>query len=100
MQMNVQMAVPTSPLSMSADGSTDASRPRKVMSARRRSLRDRFDYRLIFGASLLVVLWIGLLERCNPMFWRSSRATAAKSHSLWAASKEAAHHYATISFQG
>jgi hypothetical protein len=60
--------------------------------------RDRIDYRLIFGACLLVLLWVGLIERCNPFYWRGRNC--AHRSSLWSTAKRSAHHLATMAFQG
>lgn len=64
----------------------------------RKSRRDRFDYRLIFAVSLLLFVCLGIMERCNPAFWLSRRASEAAS--LWAQAKRDAHHLATMAFQG
>ncbi len=100
MQVDLQAAYPAARLSLSnlqADEPV-SQRLRRNEAPAKRSERDRFDYWLIFGVSLIVVLWIGLLERCNPLFWRSRAVVPGRS--LWAASKKSAHHFATIAFQG
>ena len=64
----------------------------------RRSARDRFDYRLIFAISFVVLVGVGLIERSNPLHWFSRHGS--RRASLWEASKRGAHHCATIAFQG
>ena len=71
---------------------------KETASATRGSLRDRFEYRLIFAVSLLVLFWVGVIERCNPFYWISRQDTHRPS--LWEASLRGAHHCATIAFQG
>lgn len=77
---------------------SDLVPPRQLMGAQRRQGRDRFGYWLIFAVSLLLFTWLGLIERCNPLFWTAGRR--GKARSLWASSREGAHHCATIAFQG
>lgn len=100
MQIDLRATYPAARLSL-GNLPVDAAESRRASRSdtpARRSERDRFDYWLIFGVSLIVIVWISLLERCNPMFWRSR--TAGPERSLWAASKKSAHHFATIAFQG
>lgn len=76
-----------------AVGETDAAAV-----ARRSGKRDRFDYWLIFAVCLLVFVWVGLIERCNPLYWRSRREAARGS--LWSLSKRSAHHCTKLALQG
>jgi len=65
---------------------------------RRKGNRDRFDYWLIFAVCFLVFFWVGLIERCNPFFWRSMRGS--DNSSLWALSKHNAHHCTKLALLG
>ncbi len=70
----------------------------KAASSARKSRRDRFDYWLIFAVSLVVFIWLGLVERFSPTFWLARHNHGAPS--FWAQAKNGAHHYATMAFQG
>lgn len=79
-------------------GATGEIERKEAPATRRCSLRDRFDYRLIFAFSFLLLVWLGVIERCNPLYW-ISRQDARRS-SLWDASIRGAHHCATVAFKG
>lgn len=99
MQVNWQSPYATAGLVLDSGeaGIADATR-KDVAASRRSSVRDRFDYRLIFAFSFLVLAWLGAIERCNPLYWISRQD--ARRPSLWEASIRGAHHCATIAFQG
>ena len=59
--------------------------------------RDRFDYWLIFAICLPIFVWVGILARFNPLYWRAPRKVRK---SLWSVSKREAHHCATLALQG
>ncbi len=64
----------------------------------RKSRRDNFDYRLIFGVCLIVFFWAGLIERCNPLFWSSK--PRMERGSIWSETREAAHRCTSLALQG
>jgi hypothetical protein len=69
-----------------------------VMPAPRPALRDRIDYWFIVSVCLPFFIWVGLIERCNPLYWSARRGNAEGS--LWSISKRNAHHCATLAFLG
>lgn len=65
---------------------------------RRAGARDRFDYWLIFAVCLVVFVWVGVIERCNPLHWLARRGSRAET--LWTQARRSAHHCTKLALQG
>jgi hypothetical protein len=100
MHVNWQSPFPLDGLRLAplAPAEAAAREAQTVVPGGRAAAHDRFVYWLIFAVCLSVFAWVGLIERCNPLYW-SARRTAARG-SLWSHSKRSAHHCATLAFQG
>ncbi|MBS0240567.1 MAG: hypothetical protein JSS20_00225 [Proteobacteria bacterium] len=95
MQANWQS--PSASLGLSVCQLANADAISRGSAPARKPNRDRFDYWLIFAVTFSVFLWLGLIQRINPMFWLSGRKTTG---SFWKQVTRGAHHYATMAFQG
>ena len=55
----------------SRTGSAAASAPSGT-DLKRRKVRQKIEYRMIYGVCLFVFLWAGLIECLNPMAWNTA----------------------------
>jgi hypothetical protein len=61
--------------------------------------RAGFQYWLIFSVCLFVLLWAGIIERLNPLYW-FGRKPGRYVQPLWTTSRETAHRCTSLAFEG
>ncbi|HRD75419.1 MAG TPA: hypothetical protein PK264_05700 [Hyphomicrobiaceae bacterium] len=98
MQLNWQLPASAHPAPGSAILAADDA-PSRAAGGHKVRRRTGFQYWLIFSVCLFVLLWAGLVERLNPLFWVARRPDG-NVQPLWAASKETAHRCTSLAFGG